>query len=38
MIHFGSDPERLALQMSRQGIGETEQGLAASVYKLYRKG
>ncbi len=38
MIHFGSDPERLALQMSRQGIGEAEQGIAADVYKLYRNG
>ena len=38
MIQFGDDPERLALQMSRQGIGETEQELAAGVFKFYRKG
>ncbi len=38
MIQFGDDPERLALQMTRQGIGQTEQSLAAGVFKLHRKG
>lgn len=38
MIQHTGDPERTALQLARQGYGETEQSLAARIFALRKKG